>query len=110
VPDTIRPVRDGQKANFSLFIEQQNWNGEELMIRRGREEIAVNAGYLNRVLNDLFLGPVDVVAELGMKTLYVKAKHPVHAQLAQLSRVAGSEGIFLFVAQVVFAHHGFEIR
>jgi hypothetical protein len=64
---------------------------------------------LERPLMSL-LRPVDIVAKLRMETLYVKTKHPVHAQLAQFSRVAGSEGGLFFVAQVVFTHHGFEIR
>ena len=45
-----------------------------------------------------------------METFDVKAKHAVHAQLAQLSRISGSEGRFFFGGQIVFPHYGLEIR
>ena len=62
------------------------------------------------MLRSLFLLPVDVIPKLGMETFDIEAKHAVHAQLAQLSRISGSERVFFLAAQIVFAHYGLEIR
>jgi hypothetical protein len=45
-----------------------------------------------------------------METFYVKTKHPVHAQLAKLAGISGSKGCSFFGGEIVFPHHGFEIR
>jgi hypothetical protein len=58
----------------------------------------------------LFLLPIDVVAKLGLETFYVKAKHAVHAQLAQFSGISRPESYFFFFGEIVFLHYGFEIR
>jgi hypothetical protein len=62
------------------------------------------------MLYSLFLLPVNVVAKLGMETFDIKAKHAVHAQLAQLSGISGSQSRFFVVGQIVFRHYGLEIR
>ena len=63
-----------------------------------------------RILDSLLLLPVNVVAKLGVETFDIEAKHAVHAQLAQLSRISGSERLFFFRGEIVFRHYGFEIR
>jgi hypothetical protein len=61
-------------------------------------------------MKSLLLRPINVVAKLRVETFYIETKHTVHAQLAQFSRVSGSEGLFFFRGEIVFCHDGFEIR
>jgi hypothetical protein len=63
-----------------------------------------------RIWKSLLLRPIDVVAKLRVKTFYIETQHAVHAQLAQLSRISGSEGLFFFRGEIVLCHDGFEIR
>ena len=58
----------------------------------------------------LFLLPVDVIPKLGMETFDVEAKHAVHAQLAQLSRISGSERVFFLAARSYSPVRKLEIR
>jgi hypothetical protein len=58
---------------------------------------------------ELFLLPVNIVAELRLKPLDVKAEHAVDAELAKFARIAGAERVFLLAAEIVAAHDLFKI-
>jgi len=58
----------------------------------------------------LLLLPVDIVTKFWLQPFDVKTKHPVHAELAELSRVALSERGFFLGRELVIGHDRFEIR
>jgi hypothetical protein len=61
------------------------------------------------ILN-LFLLPIDVVAEFRLETLDVKAKHPVNAELSELARITIPKRSFFLDRELVIRHDTFEIR
>ena len=102
----------GQRSQFCVAL-----NGDVLAVfckiqrRIGLAVLTVTVGQLAYKVSLIsLLLPVDVIAKLGMETFDVKTKHAVHAQLAQFSRISGSEGRFFFFGEIVFPHYGFEIR
>jgi hypothetical protein len=99
VPDTIRPISEGQKAGESEI---------KVDVRRPYQKPAI----FDRRLLSLrsLLLPVNVVAKLRVEALDVETKHAVHAQLAKLTGISGSEGILFFGGEIVFRHDRLEIR
>jgi hypothetical protein len=57
----------------------------------------------------LLLHPVNIFAKLGLKAFDVKTEHAVHAELAQLARIAGAQRVFLIGREIVFAHYSFKV-
>jgi hypothetical protein len=55
------------------------------------------------------LRPVDVIAKFGLEAFDVEAEHPVHAQLAQPTRITRFERVSFLRGKIVFVHHGFKV-